>query len=128
MLHLRLASIIGMALASLLPACAADEPPATREDVIAACFDYSEAACRTFGRCLGQSEAEIADCIESEQGGCDRELENYTCWDNQRDAYQRCSDIEGESCDSACGDDGFCFDYCPYSCPPPLPPERREAP
>ncbi len=88
---------------------------------IAACKDYTETACRKFGACLGENQAWINDCIAddyAQHGSCEQQVQTDICLLHHADAVQACADqLGGETCDQACGDDGFCFDYCPYYCP-----------
>jgi hypothetical protein len=95
--------------------------PADPVAAVAACKAYTETACRKFGTCLGESQAWIDDCIAddyAQHGSCEQQIQTDVCLLHHPDAVQACADqLAGETCDQACGDDGFCFDYCPYYCP-----------
>jgi hypothetical protein len=95
-----------------------DTTPPTRQEVIDACAGYSEVACQAFGACLGWGEEELADCIADEIASCEPDLEAESCWAAQEAGFLACFDIEDEPCAELCNQNGFCFDFCPYICPP----------
>ena len=104
-----------------LAACGGDKDPATIEDVISACHDYGEAACRAFADCIGLSEQEVTRCIADGDARCGPQRAPEWCWDAQRDAYDDCAgDVDDRSCDVLC-DGASCMDECRWVCPPQPP-------
>ena len=112
---------LGAVLILVSVACSDPEPPPpTRDEVISACEDLARVSCRKFGECLGQTAAEVDDCIADAIARCPGELEaSDSCWANQLENYVDCSaTTTSDSCDDTCNDQGFCFVYCSYVCPP----------
>lgn len=101
-----------------MSACGTDPAPPTRDEVIFACGTYNLEACRTFGRCLGWTDAETQACVNEENAKCADELQTESCWEAQRDALDRCAaDVADDSCPDVCNANGFCFSPCSYFCP-----------
>lgn len=98
-------------------ACADERPPPTRDEVLWACGTYNLEVCRAFGRCLGWTDAEIQDCVNDENAECADDLQAESCWENQRDALERCTaDVADDACSEVCNN-GFCGAQCLYFCP-----------
>lgn len=116
--RVRLASVLALVATSLaVSGCAEDPPPTTRDEVLVACGDYNVAGCRAFQRCLGWTDAEFWSCVNEENAKCASDLQAETCWENQRDALERCTvTVEDKTCSEVCND-GFCFNQCLYFCP-----------
>ena len=98
--------------------CGGDEDePATREDVVAACREYQEAACRAFARCVDGTPAQVSACIADGNSRCASQVAPSSCWEEQRAALEDCAaDVEEESCVLLCDSDS-CEDECTWICP-----------
>lgn len=115
-----------VSLRSFLPLClvalsaCADDPDVhtvTREDALEACLAYREASCRKMASCRGEDEQVVELCLMFSTQSCSRHVDDETCWEGLRDGYEDCLDIEDESCDALCGDDGKCIHSCEFVCP-----------
>jgi hypothetical protein len=118
----RVSSLAGTFLACLLvAACGDDEQDAvaTSADVLEACGEYAATVCASFGACLGETESAVAACVEDVRSDCRPNLGPETCWEEQLESFEGCTErVQDESCDLLCPDD-FCFDQCLWFCPPP---------
>lgn len=115
---LRASALVLALVAELgLTGCADDRPPPTRDEVLYACGIYNLEVCRAFGRCLAWTAAEVQACVDEENADCRSDLEAESCWENQRDALERCSAAVAEdTCSEVCNN-SFCSDQCLYFCP-----------
>ena len=100
----------------VLAACGGEEarPPASLQDVLDACDDWSFVV-------LGGDQGILDDRIAAGKQDCYDQLtpEAASCWDNLRESFERCMEREmDQTCEERCGADlSFCFTICAYSCP-----------
>jgi len=111
------------AIATAMPACDQELPPASQNDAIGACYKWSGIVETKLATCLGWDQAMLADQIAAAQDDCWNEVHDRSpsCADNLWSSFEDCADRDADrSCDDLCAN-GFCYVHCSYVCPADTP-------
>jgi hypothetical protein len=121
----RASSLAAVLVVVFLCGCSSEEPspppptgPTTAEEIHDKCRAWAEVGCRKNDECVGISTG-VEECTAVETQKCvdDTNAERASCHRPRVNALDRCTDdLEGETCEQYCGNDDFCFYYCPYFC------------
>jgi hypothetical protein len=109
-----------LAFLALLAACTYDPatpPPATRDDVLAACVSFHEAACAKWAECEAWPAARLDQCIADTSAFCDPAAR--ACWDLQVTAFEHCADAWSSRTCADSHRDGSAA--CAFTCPADAP-------
>jgi len=89
----------------------------TRDEVLEACLDFEEAACRKGASCRGDDEVAFDLCLLQAEVTCNRQVDRITCWDGLAAGYEECLELEDAACEDLCDDEGVCVFSCTFECP-----------